>query len=150
MDKLVVITIALCISFVLSVKNNEEALDHNGISITSLQNFCYNETGFTKEQHKLIRDTRAYSSNMNYFCYVGCYCTHFKDLLLFTRVLNYGSVMASITRSNSISKANQVMNQCKKITTNSLCAAGREIHDCFAQNGVAIEGLIGYFDGGKM
>ncbi|XP_014216177.1 uncharacterized protein LOC106644966 [Copidosoma floridanum] len=149
MNKLLMLTFALSINFALSMKNDPELLDHKRNSIISLQNFCYWETGFTKEKHKLIRDTLAYLSDTNYYCYVGCYCTHLKHLSLFEKTLNFEAVVTSVTRLLSIPTAHHVINQCTNISTNSLCAAGREIHDCFAQNGVAIVGLIGYFDGDK-
>ncbi|XP_014216182.1 uncharacterized protein LOC106644970 [Copidosoma floridanum] len=131
-------------------KDDEELRQHKRNYITSHQHFCYGETGFTEEKHKLIRDTGKYSSDINYFCYVGCYCTQVKDLLITKRTLNYESLTASVTRNYSTQVANRVINDCKNISTNSLCAAGREVHDCLAKHGVAIEGLIGYFDGDKI
>ncbi|XP_014216190.1 uncharacterized protein LOC106644978 [Copidosoma floridanum] len=149
MNKLLMLTFALSINFVLSGKSVKEALEDIRL-ISRLQNYCYNETGFTREKHELIRDARTYSSDINYFCYVGCYCTHVKDLWLTKRTLNYEAVAASVTRFLSVPVAYHVINQCTNISTNSLCATGKKIHDCFAERNVIITGSIGYFDGDEI
>ncbi|XP_014217563.1 uncharacterized protein LOC106646052 [Copidosoma floridanum] len=145
--KLLILTFALYIGFVLSQEYNKESQRHKRNYITSRQNFCYNETGFDKEKHTQIRLTRAYPLDISYFCFVGCATTQPKGLFLSTRSMNTTFLLEALTRTFTVEEANNIIDKCKDINTNGLCATGRSIHECFAKQGFMIADWIGYLDG---
>ncbi|XP_014205296.1 uncharacterized protein LOC106637144 [Copidosoma floridanum] len=135
MNKLVLLILALCITFVFAVPKLSGPFPNNRRKpvLSARQNFCEAGNGFHADKLRKIKETRIFPSDNSYYCYLGCFCTETKSIMTGDKFLSEKYIDIALTRTLSQQDSDNLISKCKHVkVAKDVCEAGKTIHNCFA------------------